>query len=76
MSDADIAQVHELHDWERNNAPRKPLPKYAPDDKGYGPQFCTECGDDMPDLRREMGKLKCTDCTSAAEVNARKYAPA
>lgn len=76
MSDADIAQVHELRDWERNNAPRKPIPKYAPNDYSYGPESCVECGDDMPDLRREMGVLKCTDCTSAVEARAKQWAPA
>lgn len=76
MSEADIAQVHELRDWERNNAPRKPLPKYKPNEREYGPESCVECGDDMPRLRREMGKIKCTDCTSSAEIRSKQWAPA
>lgn len=67
MSEADRAQEFEARDWEYNNRPRAPRPVFKPGDKGYGPDTCTECGEDMPPLRRSMGCEMCTDCTSTRE---------
>lgn len=67
MSEADRAQEVEARDWAHNNRPRPPLPVFAPHEKGYGPAECVECGEDMPELRRSMGREMCTECTSFLE---------
>lgn len=67
MSEADRAQELEARDWEYNNRPRTPSRLFAPHEKGYGLAECSECGEDMPPLRRAMGREMCTDCTSAHE---------
>ena len=66
MSDADIAQNIELREWERNNASRG-QPKYRPDEKGYGPEFCNECDADMNPVRRGYGFTNCVECQSNRE---------
>jgi RNA polymerase-binding transcription factor DksA len=74
MSEADRAQEVEALDWAHNNRPRKPLPVFAPHDKGYGPAECVECGDSMPALRREMGCSMCTECTDFMEQRQKQGA--
>lgn len=34
---------------------------------GRGPEFCEECGNDMPDARRDHGFVLCVECKSAGE---------
>lgn len=36
--------------------------KYTPDEKGYGPEECEECGVEMPTVRREYGFCLCVKC--------------
>lgn len=67
MSDEDVAQELELRVWERNNRPRPPIKEYTPADLEYGPELCAECEDDMPELRRKMGKYLCTACQTLKE---------
>ena len=71
MSIEDIAQDVEAWDWERNNRPRTPRALLAPDDEDYGPAACKECGDEMPELRRAMGRHLCTSCTELYERRKR-----
>ena len=66
MNLEDAAQHHETLMWEQNNKPLG-LTTHQPHEPGYGPQECTKCGDDMPTLRREMGKRLCTRCQSELE---------
>lgn len=66
MSIEDRAQEVELADWRHNNRPRE-LKTYAPDDPGYGPEFCDWCEDDMPDVRRAYGYRFCTPCAADRE---------
>lgn len=66
MSAEDKAQEIELAHWEFNNR-SKPEIKFTPSQSGYGPVYCSECGDDMPTARREYGFHQCTDCKSAIE---------
>lgn len=73
MSHADDAQRIELLMWEKNNAPRPEPVKYAPGDDGYGPEFCDECDEVMPDARREHGYAICVPCKSAEEDRDRQY---
>lgn len=61
MSQEDIAQDLELRQWEINNS-RHAQPQYAPNDPKYGPAVCEECEDDMPAIRRSLGKHLCTSC--------------
>lgn len=68
MSIEDIAQDIELAQWERNNKPTgDSLKVYAKGDPNYGPEECQECGDEMPEKRREYGCKLCTHCQSIAE---------
>jgi RNA polymerase-binding transcription factor DksA len=76
MSIEDRAQELELRDWERNNRPRNEQKRFEPNQKGYGTSHCLDCGDEMPLLRRAMGKNMCTDCTSAEERKSMQWAPA
>ena len=34
---------------------------------GKGPEFCLECGNDMPSVRREYGYVLCVECKTAEE---------
>ncbi len=72
MAMKDVAQAIELQQWELNNASRPAPLKYAPDDEGYGPEECEECGAAMPVQRREHGFTICVGCKSAQEEAARK----
>lgn len=37
-------------------------------------EFCAECGDQIPDARREMGFALCITCASDAEKRKAQYA--
>lgn len=81
MSQEDLAQDREAQDWEINNRPRPAPVEFKPGDKGYGPAFCTGrekppvedveqedlCGEEMPPLRRAMGKHLCVGCQTLLE---------
>lgn len=68
MSMEDYAQKIELAEWERNNASRQPPVKYAPEDEGYGPEHCDECGEEMPAARRAHGFRICVHCKAKHEL--------
>lgn len=68
MSLEDKAQEIELKQWELNNKPRPAPLRYSPGDAGYGPEFCDECGSDIPRERREHGYSVCVDCKSKQEA--------
>ncbi len=70
MSLEDAAQDHEAKIWALNNRPREVV-SYGPGDKGYGPEFCVECGADMPPQRRAHGFTVCVPCKSASEASNR-----
>lgn len=76
MSFEDLAQVVEAQEWERNNQPCAPRALFEPDDDGYGPEFCAveECSEQMPALRRAMGKHLCTECAALAERRRKLFA--
>lgn len=81
MSQEDRAQHHEALDWEINNRPREVLTMFAPADKGYGPATCNgrekrtgpgvqledDCGEELPPLRRAMGRHLCVGCQALLE---------
>ncbi len=68
MSFEDVAQDIELREWERNNLRHSGKPtKFEPDQPGYGPAECEECGDDMPAERRAWGYKVCVFCKQATE---------
>lgn len=67
MNLEDRAQHHEAMMWELANKPRE-VKKYRPEDPGYGPAECEECGDDMHPVRRGHGYRLCTPCQTAKEV--------
>lgn len=71
MSIEDKAQEHEARIWEFNNRPREPR-TFAPEDAGYGPAECEECGADMHPIRRSYGFKLCTSCASAREIVTRR----
>lgn len=74
MSDADSAQDIEIREWERNNAGPKGQFKYAPDESGYGPDFCSECDAKMNPARQGYGFKNCVECQSAKERGSiRRY---
>ena len=72
MEVEEAAQIHELKEWEARNTPRPAMPTYAPGHPKYGPEFCDECDEPMPDLRRAMGSRLCTACASAVERRNRR----
>jgi len=39
-----------------------------------GPEFCGECEDPMPRLRRDLGLTVCVDCATLAERAAKLMA--
>jgi hypothetical protein len=81
MSQEDIAQAHEAFDWALNNRPRTLATTFAPADKGYGPATCNgrvqrtapgvqledDCGEELPPLRRAMGRHLCVGCQDLLE---------
>lgn len=70
MSQEDRAQDQEILEWERNNKVR-PQKTYSPHEAGYGPQWCAECSDAMPELRRADGRKLCTPCQARRERRQR-----
>lgn len=75
MSQEDRAQDQELFHWKLLNENRAPAPEYKPGDKGYGPEFCRneDCGEPLPERRREMGKVLCTECQGLTERQQRRH---
>ena len=73
MSFEDIAQDIELKQWELINLARRPvaLTKYEPEDSGYGPAECDQCGNDMPVERRAWGYDLCVPCKQLTEPRRR-----
>jgi RNA polymerase-binding transcription factor DksA len=67
MSIEDRAQDHEATEWAARNAPRASAAQFAPEDAGYGPKYCEECGSTMPVLRRQHGWRLCTSCQGHVE---------
>jgi hypothetical protein len=68
MSLEDDAQAHEAQIWSIINRPREVV-IYKPGDKGYGPEQCPKCGDEMHPVRRADGRQLCTPCQSALEIS-------
>lgn len=66
MSIEDRAQEHEAKLWEYHNRPRE-VSSFKPEDPGYGPEECEECGAEMHAVRRTYGFKMCTPCASARE---------
>lgn len=46
-------------------------PQHHPDFDGA---HCIECGDDLPAVRLQMGRIRCTECQNARDLNRRRYA--
>lgn len=71
----DIAQQVELKQWELNNQSRPEVKRFAPNERGYGPEFCVneECEAEMPVARREWGFRVCVTCQAADEAAARHF---
>lgn len=68
MAQEDVAQDLELRQWELNNLNSHKGPtRFEPGDYDYGPEFCDQCGDEMPVQRREWGFRICVSCKSATE---------
>ncbi|MDD1003612.1 MULTISPECIES: hypothetical protein [Pseudomonas] len=76
MSIENIAQAVELRQWEFNNRSRPAVVRYAPGDRGYGPEQCTvaDCEGTLPPKRREWGYKICIGCQSETERRARQFA--
>lgn len=74
MSQEDKAQEVELFQWQLLNENRSPAKEYQPGESGYGPELCanSDCEDEMPELRRRLGKQFCTECQSTAEALAKR----
>jgi RNA polymerase-binding transcription factor DksA len=70
MSVEDQAQVLEAHLWEMNNR-RRAVKTFKPDEAGYGPKECEDCGDDMPTVRRELGACRCVTCQNELDKRRR-----
>lgn len=41
--------------------------KFLPEEPGYGPEECDDCGDVMPTARREYGFKVCVPCKELTE---------
>jgi len=81
MSQEDRAQHMEALDWEINNRPREQHQEFKEGDREYGPATCNgrdkrtmpgiqlddDCGNEMPPLRRAMGRHLCVDCQTLLE---------
>lgn len=74
MSIEDKAQEHEAELWEARNAPRPPARTFKPDEEGYGPADCGDCGDQMAPSRRADGLALCVPCKSIRERLAARFA--
>lgn len=62
MDDADITQERlEKEQTLKARFVQKPLP--------YGPEECDQCGDEMPDVRRQHGFRLCVECQTLLERN-------
>ncbi len=73
MSLEDKAQELELAMWSMRNERTVPQDKhYAPEDAGYGPAECSDCMDNMPDVRRAYGYKLCTACQEAIDKKLRR----
>jgi RNA polymerase-binding transcription factor DksA len=74
MSQEDRAQQEEAFLWELANRPRAAAKEFKPGEEGYGPEFCSndDCGEPMPSLRRQMGKILCTECQGLKERQQRR----
>lgn len=60
MDDADITQERlEKEQALKARFVQKPLP--------YGPEECDQCGDEMPDIRRQHGFRLCVECATLRE---------
>lgn len=64
--DAYLEQVAKQEFEAANNRPYGQF-KYRPEEPGYGPEFCEECGVDMPIARREYGFVLCVKCRELEE---------
>lgn len=67
MNIEDAAQQHEAAEWERRQSARPVVNTYASDHPKYGPEFCVECDEPMPALRRSHGWCLCTSCKTVQE---------
>jgi hypothetical protein len=71
----------EALDWEINNRPRPQHQEFKEGESGYGPATCNgranrtgpgiqlddDCGNELPPLRRAMGRHLCVDCQGLLE---------
>ena len=47
------------------------MPEEHPDFDGHS---CIECGDEIPQARLDLGKIRCVHCQSALEKRGKMYA--
>jgi len=59
MDDTDIAQER----LKREQALKARFEQKPP----YGPEECDQCGDEMPDIRRQRGFRLCVECATLPE---------
>jgi len=59
MDDADITQER----LEKEQALRARIEQRPP----YGPEECGQCGEEMPDVRRQHGFRLCIECATLRE---------
>lgn len=59
MDNADITQER----LEKEQALRARIEQWPP----YGPEECDQCGEEMPDVRRQHGFRLCIECATLRE---------
>ncbi len=69
---AALTQAHNEACVTAIQAQNKPQQERNPD--GTWPvKYCVSCGDDIPDARLEMGKIRCVLCQAKDEQQRRMY---
>lgn len=67
MDEADIANDRMMQDLEIRLAEQRA--KVKP----YGPELCRDCGEQMLELRRQLGLQVCVECARLIERNGKLF---
>ena len=74
LDEGDMASAYQMRENAMALAKAKAAmaPETHPDFDG---ESCVDCGDDIPKLRLNMGKVRCVHCQTALERKGKLYAP-
>jgi RNA polymerase-binding transcription factor DksA len=74
LDDGDIASAYQMREnaIALQKAQAAMAPETHPDFDG---ESCVDCGDEIPKLRLNMGKVRCVHCQGKLERKSKLYAP-